>query len=53
MTCPNCRIVMCEQFDQIKQNNGPFGSSLMVPNGKYICYRCGHTEIKTARGPEE
>ncbi len=39
--CPRCKIIMCEQFDD---KPGPSPTvTLSVPNGTFMCYRCGGT----------
>jgi len=34
--CPKCGFVMCEQFDEKQERD----LTMMIPNGKYVCYHC-------------
>lgn len=38
-SCIKCGTTMCQQFDDRPINAI---ASMAIPNGKYICYRCGH-----------
>lgn len=40
---------MCQQFDTKRVNEH---AELAIPNGRYVCYRCGH-EVNTAATPAQ